>query len=137
MGTVPNVALVSVAQDGAATTNFSQQPIGTVSGRVFNDVDGDGMQDVDDEHGIGGVSIQLKDGGGSLVDTVATAGGGIYVFSGVSAGSYTVEETDLEGFVSTTSNAVSIAVTPGGAATANFGDCAVFRAYLPLIMKDY
>ena len=122
VGIVPNVAFVSVAQDGAATANFAQLPIGSVSGRVFNDVDGDGAQNVDDEHGIGGVAIQLKDSGGNLVDTAATAGGGLYVFTGVAAGSYIVEETDSEGFASTTPNEVSISVATDGAATANFGD---------------
>ena len=135
VSTTSNVAHIVISPDGAATANFGDQQIGAVSGRVFNDADGDGAQDAD-EDGIGGVTIWLRDSGGSLVDTAATAGDGTYVFTGVAAGSYTVEETDPEGFVSTTPNVVAIVVTPGGAATANFGDGVVSRTYLPLIMKN-
>ena len=98
-------------------------------------MDGDGAQDAD-EDGIGGVTVALRDSGGALVGTKVTAGDGAYIFTGVAAGSYTVEEIDPEGFVSTTPNVVSIVVTPGGAATANFGDGVFSRTYLPLVMKS-
>jgi uncharacterized repeat protein (TIGR01451 family) len=44
----------------------------------------------------------------------------------VTAGSYTVVETDPSGFVSTSPNSVSITVGAGGAASASFGDKTLF-----------
>ena len=69
--------------------------------------------------------------------TKVTTGDGAYAFTGVAVGSYTVEETDPEGFVSTTPNVVAIEVTADGAATAHFGDRAIFKIHLPFITKNY
>src|SRR5437867_686745 len=57
-----------------------------------------------------------------MLDTTITAGNGAYVFSGVTAGSYSVRETDPTGYTSTTANSVPVNVVANGAANANFGD---------------
>ena len=119
--TTPNTVPVSVPPGGSAIANFGDQPIGTVSGVVFNDLNGDGVQGPG-ENGIGGVTVQLKNSGGAVVGTTTTAGNGSYLFTNVAAGPYTVVETDPSGYVSTTSNTVPVSVPPGGSAIANFGD---------------
>lgn len=122
ISTTNNVVPVSVADGVSVTANFGDQQTGTVSGTVFNDVNGDGNQD-NGEIGINAVTVQLVDGvSGSVVATTTTNINGGYLFSNVSSGSYIVRETDPNGFVSTTSNTVPVSVPPGGSATANFGD---------------
>ncbi len=121
VSTTANSVPISVPPGGAATANFGDQQVGTVSGTVFSDLNGNGVQDPG-ESGLGGVTVTLLDSVGNVVGTATTAGDGAYVFTGVTAGTYTVQETDPSGYVSTTSNSVPISVPPGGAATANFGD---------------
>ena len=134
VSTTSDVVAIMVTQDHAATANFGDQHTGTVSGRAFNDVDGDGSQDAG-EAGIGGVTIRLEDSEGVQIGMKLTAGDGTYVFTAVLAESYTVEETDPEGFVSTSPNVVYVVVIPRGAATANFGDRSFSSIYLPVIMR--
>ena len=119
VSTTSNLIPVNVPPGGSATANFGDQQVGTVSGVVFNDLNGNGVQDPG-EAGLGGVTIELTDGVNTY--TTTTAGDGSYLFSGVVAGSYTVSETDPSGYTSTTNNSVPVSVPPGGSATANFGD---------------
>ena len=83
------------------------------------------------------MTIHLSTSGETLVDTVQTVGNGNYMFSGVGAGDYVVTEVNPNGFVSTTPDQVDITVPPGGSATANFGDKAGYRIYLPYAMRQY
>ncbi len=76
---------------------------GSLGDRVWNDIDGDGVQDAG-EAGINDVTVQLFDAGGGLVATDVTSGDGDYSFPGLTAGTYTVvvDDTTLpEGFVQT------------------------------------
>jgi uncharacterized protein (DUF2141 family) len=118
VSTTPNSRAVSVASGGSATANFGDQQAGTVSGVVFNDLNGNGAQDAG-EVGIGGVVVKLING---TTRTTTTAGNGFYSFADVASGAYTVQETDPEGYVSTTPNSRAVSVASGGSATANFGD---------------
>ncbi len=131
--TTSNAVALSVAAGATVTVNFGDQALASVSGVVFNDLNGNGIQD-QGESGLNGVYIQLVGPGSDgllgtaddvVVDTATTAGNGSYVFFGVAAGSYLVQETDLPGFVSTTSNSVPTTVGAGGTAAANFGDLAL------------
>ncbi|MGD9100577.1 MAG: SdrD B-like domain-containing protein, partial [Anaerolineae bacterium] len=120
--TTPNDVPVSIGSGGAATANFGDQAEGTVSGSVFNDLDGDGVQGPG-ETGLGGVVVSLIDPDtGATIITTTTTGNGSYIFIGVVPGDYIVQETDPDGFISTSSNTVPISIGSGGAATANFGD---------------
>ena len=119
--TTDNTVPVSVTAAGAATANFGDQEQGTISGIVFDDANGNGVQDPG-EKGIGGVSVKLLNSGGGTVSITETAGNGSFRFSDLAAGIYTMEETDPEGYGSTTNNTVKITVGSGAAATANFGD---------------
>jgi uncharacterized repeat protein (TIGR01451 family) len=114
--TTSNIAPINVSSGGAATADFGDQVIGSVAGTVFEDLNGNGVQD-GGESGIGGVTVAL-----SGVGTTTTAGNGTYVFTAVAAGGYVVTETDPTGFTSTTPNTVPVTVPSGGAANAQFGD---------------
>jgi uncharacterized repeat protein (TIGR01451 family) len=75
-------------------------PLGTVSGTVFQDDNGDGIQQLG-ERGIPGVEIILTgtDVYGNPVDvTVFTDANGDYSFNGLTAGSYSVTQTQPLGY---------------------------------------
>ena len=101
------------------------QNIGSVGDRVWNDANGNGVQDAG-EDGINGVTIQLVDGGGNLIASAITAGDGNYSFSYL-AGSYSVNVVpgtlpagvaptyDLDG--TGTPNTAGVAITAGSSRT--------------------
>lgn len=64
-------------------------PTGSIGDRVWNDADGDGVQD-GGEGGLVGVTVELVSGGGDIVDTTTTGADGIYLFAEVYPGTYTV-----------------------------------------------
>ncbi len=71
------------------TKDFGYQPSGTITGRVFNDTDGDGTIDAG-EAGIPGAVVELVDGNGDVVDTTPTGPDGSYTFDHLPDGAYTV-----------------------------------------------
>jgi len=119
--TTPNNVPVVVSNSSPATANFGDRRAGTISGIVWNDIDGDGVQDPN-ERGVGGVTVTLRDASGNVVATAMTRPDGSYVFSNLPLGTYTVSESDALGFVSTTPNSVTVVLTSGSSASANFGD---------------
>ncbi len=104
---------------GYQTPNTATASIGD---RVWNDVNGDGVQDAG-EAGINGVTVQLLDAANNVVATATTSGDGNYTFSNLAAGTYTVRIVpatlpagvaptyDLDGVG--TPNAASVTVTTG------------------------
>ena len=93
----------------------------TIGDLVWHDLDADGVRD-GGEPGIGGVTLELYDSGGSLLALATTDGSGNYIFGEVAGGGgtllngdYTVVVTDdagvLDGYTNTTggnSQAVTI-----------------------------
>lgn len=110
-----NPALVIVGASGAEY-HFGKLPTGTISGVVFNDLNGNGVRD-SGESGIDGVTLTLD--GATTTSTTAT---GFYAFTGVAAGLHTVVETDPPNTISTTANTVTVVLAPGGIGNASFGD---------------
>ncbi len=97
-----------------------------ISGVVFLDHNRNGIQD-DGEAGIESVRVDISDtasGGQVFQATTMTGSDGSYVFAGLSAGAYSVVETDFHYFESTTANSVDVNVAPNATATADFGDAA-------------
>ncbi|MBN1888836.1 MAG: carboxypeptidase regulatory-like domain-containing protein [Thermoflexales bacterium] len=120
VSTTPNELGVSILPGSSGQADFGDQQVGTISGIVYNDVNGNGTSDPG-ESGIAGVTIQLRQSDSTLSTTTTTLTG-TYIFTDVQAGLYTVRETDLVGYVSTTPNDVTVPVAVGGSATASFGD---------------
>ena len=60
---------------------------------VWNDLNGNGLQDGGSETGIDGVTVDLYDGSGNLVDTTTTSGGGKYLFDNLLPGDYSIKVT--------------------------------------------
>ncbi len=75
--------------------DFGYRFTGRIGDRIWEDRDGDGIQDAG-EPGIGGVTVELRDDTctpGSDCVTVTTDADGGYVFESVAAGDYTVAVT--------------------------------------------
>jgi len=71
--------------------DFTDTPfvLNSIGNSVFNDINNNGVLDAG-EPGFGGVSIQLLDAAGNLVDTTVSTPDGEYLFDGIPAGSYTI-----------------------------------------------
>ncbi|HRC85675.1 MAG TPA: SdrD B-like domain-containing protein, partial [Thermoanaerobaculia bacterium] len=67
-----------------------EEPQGSLGDRVWRDDNGNGVQE-SGEPGLNGVTVRLHDSGGAVIATQVTAGDGNYSFTGLAAGSYTVE----------------------------------------------
>ncbi len=90
------VALGEIATD----VDFGYQPpLGSIGNYVWNDVNGNGVQE-SGEPGLAGVAVTLSGAANTSTSTDAT---GAYLFSGLSAGSYTVTVAAPAGFVATPS----------------------------------
>ena len=72
----------------------------TVSGEVFNDLNGNGSLDPGDP-GLPGWTVDLFDSAGDLIATTTTDVNGDYSFSDLGPGTYTVVEEILPGWVQT------------------------------------
>jgi uncharacterized protein YfaS (alpha-2-macroglobulin family) len=67
---------------------------GSISGTVREDLDNNNSGDTP----IAGVTVQLKDSTGTVVQTTTTDANGNYTFNNVPAGTYTVVETNKPGY---------------------------------------
>jgi LPXTG-site transpeptidase (sortase) family protein len=116
----------TVNAGGSTTVNFGDYRLtsGTlsgISGVVFNDANGNGVQDTG-ELPIGGVTIQLRNNAGTVIATTTTNASGAYTISNLTAGTYTVTEIDPAGYISTTLNTVAVNLSAGTNAIVHFGD---------------
>jgi hypothetical protein len=91
----------------------------SIGDRVWNDVNGNGVQD-SGEAGTNGVTVQLLNSAGTVLATTTTSGNGNYTFSNLLTGTYTVkivtsslptgstETFDLDGLSSANQATVSL-----------------------------
>jgi hypothetical protein len=86
----PHVATVTLAAGAVRTdVDFGYRGSSSLGDRVWYDVDGDGVQDAG-ETGLNGVTVELLNGGGTVIATTTAVGNGNYSFINLSAGTYTV-----------------------------------------------
>jgi LPXTG-site transpeptidase (sortase) family protein len=126
VSTTPNLMSATVNSGGSATVNFGDYrltsgTLSSISGAVFNDANGNGVQDAG-EPPISGVTIQLRNNAGTVITTTTTNASGAYNFSNLTAGTYTVTEIDPAGYISTTLNNVALNLSAGTNAMVHFGD---------------
>jgi hypothetical protein len=85
-----HTATASVASGQNLTTvDFGYRGTASLGDRVWLDLDSDGTQDAG-EPGLNGVAVELLDGAGNVLASSATSSAGIYGFSNLLAGSYSV-----------------------------------------------
>ncbi|MEO8083195.1 MAG: SdrD B-like domain-containing protein [Ardenticatenales bacterium] len=121
--TTPNVVGITLVAGGAGIANFGDQ-LGTptggiVRGVVWEDLNENMVRDPG-EGPLVGVIVRLSNGATAVTDS-----NGEFVFTDVPPGSYTIVETDPNGYISTTSNIFAIVVTVGSDQTLEFGDVAL------------
>lgn len=120
-GSLTNTVQVDSAETLPETATLVIDILGTISGTVWNDLNGDGTMD-SGELPISGVTVRLYDNSNNLVSTAVTGANGTYLFSGLPDGNYTVVETDIAGYSSTTPNSVATTILAGNHRILDFGD---------------
>jgi hypothetical protein len=76
---------------------------GAIGDFVFNDLNGNGIQDAG-EPGLAGSTVTLFDANGNIMGTTTTTAAGTYQFGNLPPGTYSVSFTTPAGFVPTGSN---------------------------------
>ncbi len=71
------------------------EPLASVSDVVWDDEDGDGIQDPEETVGVPGVLVELYAADGTLVATTITDGNGQYQFNNLPSGDYYLEFSNL------------------------------------------
>jgi hypothetical protein len=87
--------LVMAAGQTRNNNNFFDRQRATITGYVYNDLNGNGSFNTG-EPGISGVIVTLSNGAATTTDA-----SGYYSFTNLPAGTYSVTETDLAGYFST------------------------------------
>ncbi len=90
-------SLSVVSGSNFSGNDFGNFQIGSISGTIFEDVNGNGVKD-GGEIGIPGWRVRLS---GTVVDSVLADAGGNYSFINLSAGTYTVSEAQQSGWLQT------------------------------------
>ncbi|MEZ5343682.1 MAG: SdrD B-like domain-containing protein, partial [Acidimicrobiales bacterium] len=90
--TTPNSLAVSVPVGGLTDNDFGEQG-GLIEGRVWDDdtvtaAEGDGIDN--NEPGMDGLTVELRDEDGNVIGTTTTASDGTYAFVDLPAGNYLV-----------------------------------------------
>ncbi len=119
--TTPDVVDVTLGLDEDAIVNFGDAQTGKITGTVWNDIDRDGIWDAN-ENGIWSVTVTVYDTFGTLVATTTTDYDGYYMFENLAPGDYTVVETNLPGWISSTPDSVEVSLSSGEEERVNFGD---------------
>jgi hypothetical protein len=94
---------------------------GTIQGVVFNDRNENGLRDTG-EAGLSGATVVLQTAGGATVGTRYTAADGLYAFTGLSAATFRLIETNPPEYTSTTADEWRVPVSVGDVWTIDFGD---------------
>jgi len=119
--TTPDVVTSIVLGGSLNGTGYNFGELGSqVSGRVFNDANGNGILNSEDT-GRGGVTLTLRDQTGKVVATTTSNPDGSYSFGALVPGTYTLTETVPAGQTPTSPTSLTLTVPPGGLKDQNFG----------------
>ncbi len=96
-----NTTIVSLPDGGThETADFGLSGTGSIGDYIWEDTNGDGLQDPG-EMGIAGVTVTLTDANGNVVATAITDAMGNYDFENLPPGDYTVTVTPPAGYANT------------------------------------
>ncbi len=117
------IADAAAALPAHASNSVTTRLLGSIGGRLWNDADGDRIQDAA-EPGIAGGVVTLRQNG-LVIASAVTAADGAYFFSDLDAGAYTLalETASLppQFALLTTPHPQTVTLGPGGDAAAYFG----------------
>ena len=97
--TTPNTLDVTLPVGGLSDVDFGEDPA-SITGVVWEDLNSDGVEGAG-EPPVPGVTVNLLDAEGNVVATTTTDADGVYVFTDLPAGDYTVELVTPDGMVVT------------------------------------
>jgi hypothetical protein len=119
--TTPNAATVTTTSGLAVTgQNFGLFQLTTVTGFVYNDLNGNSIRDA--EPGLGNVLVELVNSAtATVVASTTTDGTGFFTIPGVGPGSYTVRAALGGGLVASTPAVQSFTAASGTPTTFSFG----------------
>jgi uncharacterized repeat protein (TIGR01451 family) len=112
MGPDGQTGIISLAAGEANMTvsagMYSAEESGTIKGRVWKDIDRDGVHDPDEE-ATPGITVNLIDGvTGAVISKVTTDESGNYTFTGLGPGEYVVEFVPPAGYLSPDTETVTL-----------------------------
>ena len=118
-GTKP-ITGITLTAGQASTGNdfFAQQRNASISGTVYNDLNGNGSFD-GGEPGLSGVTVSYSGGTPATSGAITTNGSGAYTIPGLQAGTYSVAYTIPAGFINTGTRPLTVTLTAGQASTGN------------------
>jgi len=136
----PHQAVVTIVFDSTTgadtvlTADFGYTLQSTIRGMIWHDRDRDGSSTPQDgEDRMAGVTVELRDSGGTVIATTTTGAQGTFQFAGAYNGTYTVTVVTNSGPLATgawsgtydtdgldTANAVAVTVASGGVGYADF-----------------
>lgn len=115
-----NSAKINVRSATEEQVNFADIKNGFIKGVVFEDFNGDGVQN-SSEDGVSGVIITIKDSSGDVVATLTTDELGRFS-KDVSVGKYSVIQTQKSGYISSSSSTQNVNVATNGSAVVVFAN---------------
>jgi hypothetical protein len=110
-----SIAVQLGAQD-SVNNNFGERQVSSLAGKVYSDVNGNGVLDPADQP-LAGVTLNLtgtNDQGAQITGTVQTGSDGSYQFNGLRSGSYVISEVQPAAYLSGTNTAGSLGGTVSG-----------------------
>jgi len=120
--TTPSPTITAQSGTNVSNVTFGDFQNVSISGTIFNDSNGNGVQDAG-EGGLSGWKVQLLNSAGTVVATATTDANGNYSFTNLSAGTYRVREVLKSGWTQTSLNPPDFTVQSGlNVAGVNFGD---------------
>jgi hypothetical protein len=100
IATPDNATVILATGQSRTDVDFGYNGTGALGDIVWYDLNGNGIQETG-EVGLNGVTVELLDGNGNVVNTAVTSGNGGYSFAGLFPGTYSVR--------------IVISTLPGGA----------------------
>ena len=104
-----------------AKLNFGDYQQGSAYGTVFNDANGNGIEQ-DGKPGLSGWTVQLLNGSGQVVATMPSDANGNYAFPNLAPGTYGVREVPQSGWSPTTPTSGNVTVQGGAGSRRDFGN---------------
>ncbi len=86
-----------IKTDNWCVTSTPPATTGSIGNYVWNDGNGNGIQDAT-EVGLNGVAVQLKNSAGTVIANTTSDATGYYQFTGLAAGTYTVTFLSVAGY---------------------------------------
>lgn len=122
-GSPTSYSETAISGGSETSLNFGNFKLASFSGNVFNDLNGNGIQDKGDV-GLGGWVVELLNASGNVVASAVTGKTGTYSFSGIYPGTFTVEEIVKSGWYQTTPPTVYVVQSTSGGMVSGlaFGD---------------